>query len=140
MTWNMKEKLWISWFNFLLWNIGKRHIMFWAEILVIFHQYFLQRNWRKISTIFLMFTCRTCNPTVIDSWLHHVSVSASDLQFQYICTLLDYRLLSIHHHVYSLCISSNQYYSSISDLFVLVLGAILGTLPHHSNGLKLVTI
>lgn len=58
-----------------------------------------------------------------------VSVTASEFRFWYICTLSDYRLLSVRLHVYSLCISSNRYYGSISDLSALVLGAILGTLP-----------
>jgi hypothetical protein len=66
--------------------------------------------------------------------LWHVSVTASEFRFRYICTLSDYRLLSVRLHVYSLRISSNRYYGSISDLSALVLGAILGTLPSIVQG------
>lgn len=56
-------------------------------------------------------------------------MTASEFRFRYSCTLSDYRLLSVRLHVYSLRISFNRYYGSISDLSALVLGAILGTLP-----------
>jgi hypothetical protein len=79
---------------------------------------------------------------LIGWWHSHgasVSVTASEFRFWYICTLSDYRLLSVRLHVYLLCISSNQYYGSISDLSALVLGAI-GTLPASKVSKLLCTV